>query len=137
AAVGDALDGGVRARARRTCRAELLPVARAAALDEDVDLFVFEILVDEAVRELSDDPLRVTARVDHVATAVVRRRERVHVRERVRERSLRAERRSLAPVAGWLREARLEAATRAATRGARRAGRAFVAAFVADDLGCV
>jgi hypothetical protein len=123
AAVFDALDVCVLAALGGRRRAELLPRAGAAALDEDVDLLSLEVLVDEAVGELSEDPLRVAVRVDHVAAAVVRASCRDdHLREGVRPRALFAERRALLSVARRLRDARRLARLRRARRARVRAG---------------
>src|SRR5262245_55583782 len=93
AVVLDAFDGRMGSVVRGPGGAELLPGAGAAALDVDVDLFVDEILVDVAVRDLADDPLRVADRVDLIAAAVERgARGDDDVRDDVvRERPLRAE----------------------------------------------
>src|SRR5262249_1943651 len=59
--------------ARRARSAEVLPAARARGLDEDVDLLVLEVLVEKAVREFGEDPLRLAFDDERVAPTVVRR----------------------------------------------------------------
>jgi hypothetical protein len=72
AVVGRSFVGHVSAAFRARRLTERLP-ALAIAERVEVDRLLFEILVDDAIGEAADDPLRLARGNEEIATAVARR----------------------------------------------------------------